>query len=126
MKFSSSSRRTAPCGPAYHSDHTRTPARSWKPISVTQSQAGSPLLRAGSGDAVAAQLSLVKVAIGRSAVTAVQTAVAAMGNPGLSRRQPFERHLRDVLCVRVHPPQDDAALLAAGRRLLAPPRDDTT
>ncbi|MDN5913612.1 MAG: hypothetical protein L0I76_00590 [Pseudonocardia sp.] len=93
---------------------------------MTQSQAGSPLLRAGSGDAVAAQLSLVKVAIGRSAVTAVQTAVAAMGNPGLSRRQPFERHLRDVLCVRVHPPQDDAALLAAGRRLLAPPRDDTT
>ena len=44
----------------------------------------------------------------------------ALGNPALTRHQPFERHLRDVLCVRVHPPQEDAALLAAGRRLLLP------
>lgn len=64
------------------------------------------------------QLSLLKVQIGRSAIAAVQTAVAALGNPALSRRLPLERHLRDVLCVRVHPPQEDAALLAAGRRLL--------
>lgn len=85
------------------------------------------LLRAGSGDgAVTAQLSLVKVAIARSAVTAVQTAVAALGNPGLTRHQPFERHLRDVLCVRVHPPQEDAAVLAAGRRLLATPPGGAT
>ena len=48
----------------------------------------------------------------------MQTAVAALGNPGLSRHHPLERHLRDVLCVRVHPPQEDTALLAAGRRLL--------
>ncbi|GAA4546181.1 acyl-CoA dehydrogenase family protein [Pseudonocardia xishanensis] len=67
-----------------------------------------------------AQLSLLKVQIARSAVTAVQTAVAALGNPALTRHLPFERHLRDVLCVRVHPPQEDAALLAAGRGLLAP------
>ena len=55
----------------------------------------------------------------RFAVGAVQTAVAALGNPALTRHLPFERHLRDVLCVRVHPPQEDAALRAAGGRLLA-------
>jgi alkylation response protein AidB-like acyl-CoA dehydrogenase len=65
------------------------------------------------------QLSVLKVQVARAAVTAVQTAVAALGNPGLTRHLPFERHLRDVLCVRVHPPQEDAALLAAGKRLLA-------
>ncbi|GEL21196.1 acyl-CoA dehydrogenase [Pseudonocardia sulfidoxydans NBRC 16205] len=79
------------------------------------------LLRIETGDTRhLAQLSLIKVQIGRSAVAAVQTAVAALGNPALSRHLPFERHLRDVLCVRVHPPQEDAALLAAGRRLLVP------
>ena len=65
------------------------------------------------------QLSLLKVQVARAAVSAVQTAVAALGNPALTRHLPFERHLRDVLCVRVHPPQEDAALRAAGQRLLA-------
>lgn len=65
------------------------------------------------------QLSVLKVQIARSVIAAVQAAVAALGNPALTRHQPFERHLRDVLCVRVHPPQEDAALLAAGRRLFA-------
>ncbi len=65
------------------------------------------------------QLSVLKVQMARSVIAAVQTAVAALGNPALSRHQPFERHLRDVLCVRVHPPQEDTALLAAGRRLLS-------
>jgi alkylation response protein AidB-like acyl-CoA dehydrogenase len=68
------------------------------------------------------QLSVLKVQVARAAVTAVQTAVAALGNPGLTRHLPFERHLRDVLCVRVHPPQEDAALRAAGQRLLAVPQ----
>jgi alkylation response protein AidB-like acyl-CoA dehydrogenase len=78
------------------------------------------LLRAESGDtAHLGQLSVLKVQVARAAVSAVQTAVAALGNPGLTRHLPFERHLRDVLCVRVHPPQEDAALRAAGQRLLA-------
>lgn len=77
------------------------------------------LLRAEAGDAShLPQLSLIKVQIARSAIAAVNTAVAALGNPGLTRHLPFERLLRDVLCVRVHPPQEDTALLAAGRRLL--------
>jgi alkylation response protein AidB-like acyl-CoA dehydrogenase len=77
------------------------------------------LLRAEHGDVDhLPQLSLLKVQIARSVVAATQTAVAALGNPGLTRALPFERLLRDALCVRVHPPQEDVALLAAGRRLL--------
>ncbi len=37
------------------------------------------------------------------------------GNHGLSRANTLERHLRDVLCARVHTPQPDAAFVAAGR-----------
>ena len=79
------------------------------------------LLRVAADDpAVAAGLSLVKVQIARSVIAAVQTAVAALGNAALTRHNPLERHLRDVLCVRVHPPQEDTALLAAGRAVLKP------
>jgi alkylation response protein AidB-like acyl-CoA dehydrogenase len=77
------------------------------------------LLRLDAGHDVTAQLSVVKVQIARMVVAAVNTAVAALGNPALTRTNPLERHLRDVLCVRIHPPQEDTALLAAGRRILA-------
>lgn len=114
----------------------RVPAALGRPIASTeriQSVAGEidiqiataetllfgALLRAEHGDTEhLRQLPLLKVAIARAAVAAVNTAVSALGNPALTRHRPFERHLRDVLCVRVHPPQEDAALLAAGRRLL--------
>lgn len=66
------------------------------------------------------RLGLAKLLVSRSAISAVEGLVAAIGNPGLTRHLPFERHLRDVLASRPHPPQDDAALLAAGRALLAP------
>jgi alkylation response protein AidB-like acyl-CoA dehydrogenase len=78
------------------------------------------LLRLAAGDPVTAELSGIKVAIGRSVIAATQTAVAALGNPGLSRHHPLERHLRDALCIRVHPPQEDAVLVASGRRVLTP------
>ena len=35
-----------------------------------------------------------------------------------TRHHPLERHLRDALCIRVHPPQEVAVLLAKGRRIL--------
>jgi alkylation response protein AidB-like acyl-CoA dehydrogenase len=77
------------------------------------------LLRVEAGDtSVLPQLSAIKVAIARSVIAAAQTAVAALGNPGLSKHNSVERHLRDVLCVRVHPPQEDTVLLASGRRVL--------
>jgi alkylation response protein AidB-like acyl-CoA dehydrogenase len=53
-----------------------------------------------------------------AAIEAVQRAVALIGNAGLSRRHPLERHLRDVLCGRIHTPQDDVVLASAGRAQL--------
>ncbi|MFT4233866.1 MAG: acyl-CoA dehydrogenase family protein [Microbacterium sp.] len=74
-------------------------------------------IEAGETD-VAAQVNVLKVQIVRSVITAVQTASAALGNPGLTRHLPFERLLRDALASRVHPPQEDWALIATGRRVL--------
>lgn len=54
----------------------------------------------------------------RAATAAVQQAVALTGNPGLSRRHPLERYLRDVLSGRVHFPPDEAVLEAIGRSAL--------
>jgi len=38
-----------------------------------------------------------------------------------SESRPLERHLRDVLCARVHTPKAGAALIAAGRAALGQP-----
>lgn len=61
---------------------------------------------------------LTKQTVTENAITAVSKAVAAIGNPGLSQDNPLERHYRNVLCGRVHTPQGDSALLAAGREAL--------
>ncbi|UQU66748.1 acyl-CoA/acyl-ACP dehydrogenase [Couchioplanes caeruleus] len=61
---------------------------------------------------------LAKTVVTNAAIDAVQRAVALIGNAGLTRRNPLERHLRDVLCGRIHTPQDDVVLGAAGRDLL--------
>lgn len=75
--------------------------------------------RAEAGDADAIERThIAKPLIAESAIEAVQVAVAALGNPALSRSHPLERHLRDVLLARVHPPQQDSARLAVGRRTL--------
>ena len=71
-------------------------------------------------ETTAAELGLVKTVAADSAITAVQEAVALCGNHALARSNPLERHLRDVLCARIHTPQPDAALLAAGRAALLP------
>ncbi|MNP85306.1 hypothetical protein D3C76_1849890 [compost metagenome] len=57
--------------------------------------------------------------VSRNAIQAVELAIEAAGNPGLSRRNPLERHYRDVLCSRIHTPQDDAVLGQVGRAALA-------
>ena len=117
---------------------TRVPTSLGKPIAQTeriQAVAGEidlqivqaetllhgALLRVEAGDtSILPELSAIKVAIARSVIAATQTAVAAVGNPGLSRHNSLERHLRDALCIRVHPPQEDAVLIASGRRVLGP------
>jgi alkylation response protein AidB-like acyl-CoA dehydrogenase len=52
-------------------------------------------------------------------VASAEQAVALVGNNGLTRKYPLERHYRDVLCARVHTPQDDSVLAAAGQAALA-------
>ncbi|TAK68499.1 MAG: acyl-CoA dehydrogenase [Actinomycetota bacterium] len=72
------------------------------PVAIARAAAGGP-----------------KVAATRELIAAVEQAVALVGNPGLSRRHPLQRHYRDVLCSRVHTPQDDAVTVGIGRSLLS-------
>jgi alkylation response protein AidB-like acyl-CoA dehydrogenase len=76
--------------------------------------------RVDDGDpAAAGRAGLVKVVATRELIAAVEQAVALVGNPGLTRANPLQRQLRDILCSRVHTPQDDAVLLSLGRSVLA-------
>lgn len=76
--------------------------------------------RVDAGDRTAAgQAGAVKVLATRAAIGAVEQAVALTGNHGLTRANSLQRHYRDVLCSRVHTPQDDSVLLTAGRDALA-------
>lgn len=56
----------------------------------------------------------VKLAVTGNAIAVVEQALLLTGNHGLSRRNPLERHHRDVLCGRVHAPQDDSTRIAIG------------
>jgi alkylation response protein AidB-like acyl-CoA dehydrogenase len=116
--------------------HERVPSALGKPIAQTeriQSVAGeieAQLMQAeeilyglarriDEGDPVAlSRAPFAKLLATRNAVTAVETAVAALGNPALTNHHPLQRHLRDVLCCRIHPPQDDMALIVLGKRTL--------
>lgn len=60
----------------------------------------------------------VKYVTTGNAIRAVEIGLELTGNPGLSRRNPLERHYRDVLCSRIHSPQNDTILVAAGRAAL--------
>jgi alkylation response protein AidB-like acyl-CoA dehydrogenase len=60
----------------------------------------------------------VKLTVTEGAIAAVQRAAELCGNAGLSRANPLERHLRDVLCARIHWPQADAVRTAAGKAAL--------
>jgi len=62
---------------------------------------------------------LVKFTVTNNAIDAVARALEVTGNPGLSRDNPLERHHRDVLCARVHAPQNDMILTGAGRAILS-------
>jgi alkylation response protein AidB-like acyl-CoA dehydrogenase len=73
---------------------------------VRRTDAGTPPSPAESG--------LVKFTVTGNAIKAVELALQLTGNHGLSRANPLERHLRDVLCSRIHTPQNDSILSAAG------------
>ncbi len=61
---------------------------------------------------------LMKFTVNANAIEAVAKAIEVTGNPGLSRDNPLQRHYRDVLCARVHSPQNDSILTGAGRAAL--------
>ena len=69
----------------------------------------------------AAESGLVKYTVTSNAIRAVELALQLSGNHGLTRQNPLERHYRDVLCSRIHTPQNDAILIAAGVRALLNP-----
>ena len=72
--------------------------------------------RTDAGDAPSAvAANNIKYLVTANAVRAVEIGLELTGNPGLSRRNPLERHYRDVLCSRIHSPQNDSILVAAGR-----------
>ncbi|MET0791580.1 MAG: acyl-CoA dehydrogenase family protein, partial [Polyangiaceae bacterium] len=72
--------------------------------------------RAEAGEAVSAtEANLVKYIATGNAIRAVEIGLELTGNPGLSRKNPLERHYRDVLCSRIHSPQNDTILTSAGR-----------
>jgi alkylation response protein AidB-like acyl-CoA dehydrogenase len=72
--------------------------------------------RADSGGTVTpTEANLIKFTATSNAIRAVEIGLELTGNPGLSRKNPLERHYRDVLCSRIHSPQNDTILTGAGR-----------
>ena len=65
------------------------------------------------------QANLVKHLVTENAIQAVQKGLEISGNPGITRHNPLERHYRHVLCGRIHTPQSDVVLTAAGRAAFA-------
>jgi alkylation response protein AidB-like acyl-CoA dehydrogenase len=63
----------------------------------------------------ASDSNIIKLTVTNNAVAVVEDALSLAGNHGLTRANPLERHYRDVLCGRVHTPQDDATRIGAGR-----------
>jgi alkylation response protein AidB-like acyl-CoA dehydrogenase len=86
------------------------------------------------GTATPALASAVKHTLIDNAVRAVSVALELAGNHGLARRNPLERHHRDVLCGRIHAPTNAllranagrAALRASAVSIAAPAEPDST
>ncbi|WP_321817675.1 MULTISPECIES: acyl-CoA dehydrogenase family protein [unclassified Paraburkholderia] len=80
------------------------------------------LLDAGTSGGVApSEAQTLKYLVSRHAIDAVEIALEASSNPGLSRDNALERHYRDVLCARIHTPQNDVVLGNLGRAAFASP-----
>lgn len=74
---------------------------------------------AADGHTPTANAAQIKYLVTGNAIRAVELAIEASGNPGLSRHSPLQRHYRDVLCSRVHTPQNDAVLRGVGKAVFA-------
>ena len=69
---------------------------------------------AGAGPS-SVEANAIKYVVTGNAIRAVEIGLELTGNPGISRKNSLERHYRDVLCSRIHSPQNDTILVAAGR-----------
>lgn len=82
------------------------------------------LLRSAARDADAGEppspgeSNLLKLAVTENAISSVEKALKLSGNHGISRHNSLERHHRNVLCARIHSPQEDMVRTAAGRAAL--------
>jgi alkylation response protein AidB-like acyl-CoA dehydrogenase len=61
----------------------------------------------------------IKYLVTNQAIQVVEKAIELSGNPGLSRANPLQRHYRDVLCSRIHTPQNDTILVNSGSAAFA-------
>jgi len=85
-------------------------------LQVNRTLIGTAAARSDAGEGIeATEANNIKYIATSNAIRAVQIGLELTGNPGLTRRNPLERHYRDVLCSRIHSPQDDTILVAAGR-----------
>ncbi|MEH2327234.1 MAG: acyl-CoA dehydrogenase family protein [Nostoc sp.] len=67
---------------------------------------------------VGLQAQAVKYLTTANSIRAVEIALELIGNPGLSKKNPLERHYRDVLCSRIHTPQNDVICQSLGKSVL--------
>ncbi|MCC5636940.1 acyl-CoA/acyl-ACP dehydrogenase [Nostoc sp. CHAB 5844] len=65
------------------------------------------------------QAQTVKYLATSNAIKAVEIGLQLIGNPGLTKRNPLERHYRDVLCSRIHTPQNDVICSSLGKAALS-------
>ncbi|MCQ3002728.1 acyl-CoA/acyl-ACP dehydrogenase [Pseudomonas syringae] len=79
----------------------------------------SLLQSAATGLTPPAHAAQIKYLVTTNAIRAVELAIEAAGNPGLSRSNPLQRHLRNVLCARIHTPQNDVTLTGVGKAVFA-------
>lgn len=78
------------------------------------------LIDAAANGAVAAPDGFrIKYLVTNQAIQVVEKAIELSGNPGLSRANPLQRHYRDVLCSRIHTPQNDTILVNSGKAAFA-------
>ncbi|MBD2492776.1 acyl-CoA dehydrogenase family protein [Nostoc sp. FACHB-280] len=64
------------------------------------------------------QAQAVKYLSTTNSIRAVEIGLELIGNPGLMKKNPLERHYRDVLCSRIHTPQNDVICQSLGKAAL--------
>lgn len=60
----------------------------------------------------------VKYLTTNNGIRVIEIALELTGNPGLMKKNPLERHYRDMLCSRIHTPQNDVICQSLGKSAL--------